>query len=108
MMSPVLRSTMCGSTAWMERKAALMLRFSMRSQASGSPFRILAANIGAGIGVKDVELTRPFEDLGHHARYTAGSVTSILKGNGLGAEFGAGGVQRSLVAIDQHDARAFG
>src|SRR5271170_7932651 len=37
MMSPDCRSTMCGSTAWIHRKTALTLRFSMRSQASGSP-----------------------------------------------------------------------
>ena len=38
----------------------------------------------------------------------AGSVRSIRKRNGLWAEFGADGVQRFLVAVDQHDARAFG
>jgi hypothetical protein len=53
---------MCGSTAWIEVQHAVpSIRIALQN---------LAADIGAGIGVKDVELTRPFEDLGHHARYT--------------------------------------
>ena len=39
----------------------------MRSQASGSPPEHLAADIGARIGVKNVELTGLFEDARHHA-----------------------------------------
>ena len=55
MMSPVLRSTMCGSTAWTERKAALTLRLQHAVPGVRVALDHVAADVGAGVGVEDVE-----------------------------------------------------
>jgi hypothetical protein len=66
----------------------------------------LAADIGTGIGMENVELAGIRQDLRHHGGYACWVGEIDHQRNGFGTEIGADLPQPLLGPVDEHDASA--
>ena len=106
MMSPVLRSTMWGRTRVNRAEDRVDVEIEHSIPRVGIALDNLAADIGARIGVENVELSGLFEDRGRHA-LDARRIQKVGDDrNSVLAEFRAQRLQLILGHVDQRHARA--